>query len=97
MVEQRMPSCAETNGILEATVVACLPSGAGILPAAVEQCSSGRQYVAAAVDSALCGTCCAVLCRRQPTLEEREALEMEALEQDRLAIKLERLHFDGRS
>jgi hypothetical protein len=30
-------------------------------------------------------------------LEEREALEMEALEQDRLAIKLERLHFDGRS
>ena len=34
---------------------------------------------------------------RQPTLEEREFLEEEALEQDRLSIKLERLHFDGRS
>jgi hypothetical protein len=34
---------------------------------------------------------------RQPTLEEREFLEEEALGQDRLAIKLERLHFDGRS
>jgi hypothetical protein len=33
------------------------------------------------------------LCR-QPTLEEREFLEEEALEQDRLTIKLERLHFD---
>jgi hypothetical protein len=39
-----------------------------------------------------------LLClHRQPTLEEREFLEEEALEQDRLAIRLERLHFDGRS
>lgn len=37
-----------------------------------------------------------VLPCRQPTLEEREFLEEEALEQDRLAIRLERLHFDGR-
>jgi hypothetical protein len=33
---------------------------------------------------------------RQPTLEEREYLEEEALEQERWSmIKLERLHFDG--
>lgn len=42
--------------------------------------------------------CPVLLCLcRQPTLEEREFLEEEALEQDRLAIRLERLHFDGRS
>lgn len=38
-----------------------------------------------------------VVIYRQPTLEEREFLEEEALAQDRLAIRLERLHFDGRS
>jgi len=35
-----------------------------------------------------------VVIYRQPTLEEREFLEEEALEQDRLTIRLERLHFD---
>eukprot|EP00879_Flechtneria_rotunda_P002504 GHRR01002702.1.p1 GENE.GHRR01002702.1~~GHRR01002702.1.p1 ORF type:complete len:215 (+),score=53.00 GHRR01002702.1:536-1180(+) len=38
-----------------------------------------------------------IIIYRQPTLEERQFLEEEALEQDRLAIKLERLHFDGRT
>eukprot|EP00775_Hariotina_reticulata_P009298 gene9298-9463_t len=38
-----------------------------------------------------------IIIYRQPTLEEREFLEEEALEQDRLAIKLERLHFDSNS
>jgi hypothetical protein len=34
---------------------------------------------------------CCCRCCRQPTLEERELIEEEALQQDRLAIKLERL------
>jgi hypothetical protein len=35
---------------------------------------------------------------RQPTLEEREFLEEEALEAERWSmIKLERLHYDGAS
>lgn len=86
-----LPPCAQAG-----------PAVAPPAPAAACSCcpaSSGQPLLQVVnLSRPLCAVLlCGAAGRRQPTLEEREALEMEALEQDRLAIKLERLHFDGRS